>query len=162
MTNAPTKSARPPKASMNFRTSAMSSFVPFACVATSALPVATSAPAGRIGPIARTSRSGETPFLRRHEDLVEAAGLAEEVLRRRGVEDRERQPAERVERRELRDAGDREAADGPAPGDADRVADREAVLVAVSGSIATSCEPAGQRPSVSTERVEPRLGPRRC
>ena len=44
--------------------------------------------------------------LRRHVDLVEPARLAEERLRGRDVEDRERQRADRVERREVGDAGD--------------------------------------------------------
>ena len=101
MTKAPTKSAMPPNASSSFWTIATCLSLPLASAFTLAAPVATSPPAGTSGWSVRTSCSGETPSFARHPDLVEPAGLPEERLRGRDVEDRERQLADRVEAGEL-------------------------------------------------------------
>ena len=59
--SAPTNSAAPAKARRNFRTRARSLVVPADCECTSASPVRTWAPRGRIGSMERTSCRDETP-----------------------------------------------------------------------------------------------------
>ena len=104
--------------------------------------------------ISATSSLGETPGLAATRIWSSLPTFSEELLRRRQVEAGERGAADRVDRAELDEAGDRELLDRPfCLRRRSRRRPSKSFFDAVATSMTTSPRP-GQAPSLERERVE--------
>ena len=129
ITKLPTKSAMPAKASRKPCRKVMNSFVSAASSSACSEASLTSAVGGRTFSISWTTSVVRDARLGGHRDLVQLARLVEDLLRRRQVEARKRGAADRRDRAEPEDAGDAQTLDRPVALHADRLADREVLLV---------------------------------
>ena len=153
ITKLPTKSAIPPKASRKPRRNEMKEFVSAASSFACCVAVFTCAVGGTFCWSSSTSWSSETPGFAATAISSSRPRFAEQVLRRRQAEARERGAADRRDRAEVDEAGDSEPLRRTLRLHADRLAELEVLLVR-RGLVDDDVAAAGPGALHERERVE--------